>query len=103
MSQVTQENDVIFIDTIESVASASGVIKLNLVRAVEPTEEGEEPQIVPAGRLVMPLPGFIYAVSVIEGFLNKEEVRKLIKAYQELEMLPGDDTGQAVAGAGATH
>ena len=101
MSQVTRENDVIFIDTIESVTSASGVIKLNLVRTVEPTREGEEPQIVPAGRLVMPLPGFVYAVSMIEGFLNKEEVQKLLKAYQDLEMLPRDDTDQAAAGA--TH
>ena len=57
MRQATQENDVVFVDTIESVTSASGVIKLNLVRTVEPTQEGEEPQIVPAGRLVMPLPG----------------------------------------------
>ena len=99
MRQVTQENDVVFVDTIESVTSASGVIKLNLVRTVEPTQEGEEPQIVPAGRLVMPLPGFVYAVSVIEGFLNKEEVQKLLKAYQGLEMLPRDDTDQAAAGA----
>lgn len=91
MSNPGSMGDVIFADTVASISASAGVVKLNLVRTEEPTKEGEEARVVPAGRLVIPLPGFLYAVSIVEGFVNKEEFQKLIKSYQEAGMLPSSD------------
>ena len=81
-------SDVIYVDTIESVASSSGVVKLNLVRTKEAIKEGEEVQILPAGQIVMTLTGFLYAMSIMQGFLQTQDMQDLISKYTELGFIP---------------
>lgn len=83
----------IYVDTIESITSSSGIIKLNLVRTKEAVKEGEEAQILSAGQLIMPLAGFLYAMSIMQSFGQSKEVQELISKYQELGFVPSTSQG----------
>jgi hypothetical protein len=67
-----------YIDGVGNVSVVNGMAHLDLVVVVPPAAEGQQPQVQPVQRLVMPLPNFVRLCAEMAGHLNKMEEKGLI-------------------------
>ncbi|RED53220.1 hypothetical protein [Aestuariispira insulae] len=91
---VTREE---FVETLSAVNCSNGVVRLFFVgqdlEAVSSGEMGENPTPELRKCVTMPLPGFLYAVSVVQNFLEDDKMKELIQRYQDAGMLPPVEAG----------
>ncbi len=86
------------VDSVGAVQMSNGVVRLYFV-AQDPTllSQGVDPQQVKpelAEVVAMPLPGFLYAVKVIENFLKDEKMQKILNSGRDAA--GGEMTGEGV-------
>ena len=82
-----------FFDTISAISVNSGVVKMHLASQDQSEEslENKDPAKIKMNTeeiIAMPLPGFIYAVTVINGLINNPKMKEQIEKYKELGLLP---------------
>ena len=85
--------EMIYADTVIGINFNNGVVKLmlanqDLTKNIEDEEgEPEEIQMKTSNAISMPLPGFLYMVSVIETLLKDPKMTDTIKKYTEAGIL----------------
>ena len=67
-----------YIDGIGNVSVVNGMAHLDLVVVTPPTAEGQQPQIQPVQRLVMPLPRFVRLCAEMATHLKSMEDKGMI-------------------------
>jgi hypothetical protein len=93
----------VLVDTLSAIQMSNGLVRLMFVNQdVEELAKGvAAEQIKPQLRqcVTMPLPGFIFAVSVIEKFLKDAHLQEVLQKARESKLLPesaqpegGDDS-----------
>lgn len=82
-----------FVDTLSGINVGNGVVKLYFVTQDEQALQEEALDNVnnmnPAQTLVMPIPGFMYMVSVVKGLLDNPKMAEQIERYIDAGLLPG--------------
>ncbi len=77
----------LLVDTLSAVHLNNGLVRLMFVgQDVEDIEAGKAPEkIKPKLKqcITMPLPGFIYAMTVVENFLKDDRLQEVIKKAKE--------------------
>lgn len=68
-----------YIDGIGNVTVVNGMVHLDLVVVVPPVGEGQQPQIQPVQRLVIPLPRFVRLCTEMGGHLKNMEDKGMIQ------------------------
>ncbi|MEM6460914.1 MAG: hypothetical protein AAF724_03270 [Pseudomonadota bacterium] len=81
-----------YVDTLGAVQMNNGVVRLYFV-SQDPSllSQGIEPSKVQpelANCVAMPLPGFLYAMSVINNFIGDERMQKMLQSAQDSGSLP---------------
>ena len=88
-----------FVETLSAVNCSNGVVRLFFVgqnlEQLSNGEQGENPSAELRKCLTMPLPGFLYAVSVVQNFLDDDKMKDLIRRYQDAGMLPPLEEGSS--------
>ncbi|RED45755.1 peptide chain release factor 1 [Aestuariispira insulae] len=88
-----------FVETLSAVNCANGVVRLFFVgQDLEKLASGEQDETTPPEIrqcVTMPLPGFLYAVSVMRNFLEDEKLQALLQQYQDAGLLPPVEDQQA--------
>ncbi len=89
-------NDV-YVDTVSAINFNNGVVKMLMVDQDPDTIAEQKPGQAPADvtprikqQVVMPLPGFLYMLSVIKGLMEDPKMVGIIEKYAELGLLPTD-------------
>ncbi len=87
----------IYADTVSAINFNNGMVRMYLVDLdpVEMSKEGADPsKIEPRlkDQIIMPLPGFLYMVSIIKNLVDDPKVQKMVEKYVELGLLPPVDT-----------
>lgn len=81
--------DITFVDTLSGINVGNGVVKLYFVTQDENEGQPEFPKAMqPAQTLVMPVPGFMYMVSVVKGLLENPKMIEQIQRYIDAGLLP---------------
>ncbi len=91
-----------FVETVQAVNYSNGVVKmfllgqdlLHLSKGLDPEEQKSELREV----IAMPLPGFLYACSVIQNFMQDEKMQAIIQKYKDVGFLPESANEQAGQG-----
>ena len=82
----------ILVDTLSAIQMSNGLVRMMFVNQnVEEFARGVSPeQVKPELRqcITMPLPGFIFAATVIEKFLNDPRLQAVLKQARESGALP---------------
>ncbi len=82
----------VLVDTMSAVHMNNGLVRLMFVgQDVEQIEAGQTAeQVSPVLKqcITMPLPGFIYTMSVIESFLKEERLQEIIAKAKESGAFP---------------
>ena len=91
MSKSGQE---VYADTISAVNFNNGVVKLVLVGQdmsdFAKEENNKDPVMEHKKTLVMPLAGFLYALSVMQGLCNEEKMKTIIEKYEKADLLQSE-------------
>jgi len=101
----------VYVETVSAINYNNGVVKIFMVDqdpAHFAEKDADPSNIKPRlkQQVIMPLPGFLYMVSVIKGLIEDPKMQALIEKYTELGMLPSapeeeDGGGEAPAEAKA--
>ncbi|SMN16723.1 hypothetical protein CRYPD_1214 [uncultured Candidatus Thioglobus sp.] len=85
-------NKNMFVDTISAINVNNGIVKMNLVAQSseqQPTDgNNNEPKFDDLGQITMPLNGFLYMLSVIEGLMQDDKMKDMIQRFQEAGIIP---------------
>ena len=87
-----------YIETVQAVNYANGIVKMFLVgqdlehlsKGLNPEEQKAELREV----IAMPLPGFLYACSVIQSFMQDEKMQAIVQKYKDAGFLPDGEGEQ---------
>ncbi len=87
LRRVKMSEKQLLVDTLSAVHLNNGLVRLMFVgQDVEDIEAGKAPEkIKPSLKqcITMPLPGFIYTMTVIENFLKDDRLQEVIKKAKE--------------------
>lgn len=61
----------IFADRILNISVTGPLVRLELATVQPPRQQGEQPTLVPAQTLVMPLEGFVASMGMLDGLMKK--------------------------------
>lgn len=92
----------VYAETVSAINFNNGVVRMFLVDQ-DPSalaEKNVDPsKITPRlkQQVIMPLPGFLYMVSIIRGLMEDPKMQEVVKKYVELGLLPKASDG--VSGA----
>ena len=78
-------NKNIFVDTVSAINVNNGIVKMNLVAqsSEQPiTDDNNAPKFDDLGQITMPLNGFLYMLSVIEGLMQDDKMKDMIQRFQ---------------------
>lgn len=88
-------NKNIFVDTVSAINVNNGIVKIHLV--AQSTEQQnisnsdtDETKFDDVGQITMPLNGFLYMLSVIEGLMQDDKMKDMIKRFQQAGILPSE-------------
>lgn len=97
----------IYIETVSSIRFNNGVIKMLMVDQDPDTlseDEADPANATPRlkQQVIMPLPGFLYMISVIQGLMEDPKMQAVVEKYVELGLLPeGPEDAAAKPGSDA--
>ena len=81
-----------FYDTISAISVNAGIVKIHFAKQDDPENKQingqSQPKFSTEQIVALPLPGFMYAVSIIQGLLNNPKMTAQIEKYIELGLLP---------------
>lgn len=85
----------IYADTVSAIHFNNGVVRMMLVDQDPATlaQAGDGPTDVKPRlkqQVIMPLPGFLYMLSVVKGLMEDPKMQEAIRKYVELGLLPTD-------------
>ncbi|TQV78634.1 hypothetical protein [Denitrobaculum tricleocarpae] len=99
----------IYVETVSSINFNNGVVRLFMVdqNPSELMEKDADPsKLTPRlkQQVIMPLPGFIYMLSVIRGLMEDPKMQGIVEKYVELGLLNKgpDESGAEQTGAQKT-
>lgn len=81
----------IFVDTVSAINVNNGIVKMHLVAQSSDqqiTTNSDETKFDDLGQITMPLNGFLYMLSVIEGLMKDEKMKDIIERFQKAGLLP---------------
>ncbi|WP_369177758.1 hypothetical protein [Candidatus Thiodubiliella endoseptemdiera] len=83
----------IYADTVSAINVNNGIVKMHLV-AQSPnqgvTDNNDEAKFDELGEITMPLNGFLYMLSVIEGLMQDEKMKDMIERFQKAGIIPSE-------------
>ncbi len=82
----------IYVETLSTINFSHGLVRLFFVgHDLENMTKDAEPKGLPTELrqcVTMPLPGFLYAASVISNFMGEEKFKELLERYKSVGFLP---------------
>lgn len=85
----------IYVDTVHAINFNNGVVRMIMVDqdpstiAAGQLEDGAAPKMREKQQVIMPLPGFLYMVSVIQGLIDDPKMKDIIARHAAAGLLPG--------------
>lgn len=85
----------IYVDTVSAINFNNGVVRMIMVDqdpstvAAGQAEPGAAPKMREKQQVIMPLPGFLYMVSVIQGLTDDPKMKDIIARHVGAGLLPG--------------
>lgn len=89
----------VYAETVSVINFNNGVVRMMLVDQ-DPSvlaENGNDPEKMKPRmkqQIIMPLPGFLYMISVIKGLMEDPKMQQVIEKYSELGLLPQAGTDE---------
>ncbi|MBA5249446.1 MAG: hypothetical protein FE834_07995 [Gammaproteobacteria bacterium] len=85
----------IFVDTISAINVNNGIVKMHLVAQSSDQQtvangNTDETKFDDVGQITMPLNGFLYMLSVIEGLMQDDKMKDMIERFQQAGILPSE-------------
>ncbi|AYQ56775.1 hypothetical protein BTHERMOSOX_1053 [Bathymodiolus thermophilus thioautotrophic gill symbiont] len=84
-------NKNIFVDTVSAINVNNGIVKMQLVAQSseqQATDNDDKPKFDDLGQITMPLNGFLYMLSVIEGLMQDDKMKDMIQRFQTAGIIP---------------
>ena len=83
----------VYVETVAAINFNNGIVRMLLVDqdpAVLMTNGAKPEDMEPRlkQQIMMPLPGFLYMLSVIKGLMEDPKMQEVIQKYTELGLLP---------------
>lgn len=80
-------NSHVFADRIRNIAVTGPLVRIELATLELPKAEGQQPQLVPAQTLVIPLEGFVASFGMLEAMMKKLLADGVLKQQAPVEAL----------------
>ncbi|WP_138472987.1 peptide chain release factor 1 [Poseidonocella sp. HB161398] len=94
----------IYVDTVTAINFSNGVVRMVMVdqdpaAIARPVPDEDAPRMREKQQVIMPLPGFLYMVSVIKGLVDDPKMQEIIARHVSAGLLPGTDAPAPAAAA----
>lgn len=94
----------IYVDTVSAINFSNGVVRITMVEQdpeISPEEianlEDYQPRM--KQQVVMPLPGFLYMMNVIQGLMEDPKMQDVIKRHVDAGLMPIAEESEETAEA----